>query len=56
MDITDIKLEAFKQIRIKVSDINDESNNDELAGFVKVESQLDGLYFVLREKYVYKHK
>lgn len=35
MDIKDIELEAFRQIRIKVSSMLDESNNDEIAGFVK---------------------
>lgn len=35
MDIKDIGLEAFRQIRIKFSNFTDESNNDELTGFVK---------------------
>lgn len=35
INIKDIELEAFRQIRIKVSSMLDESNNDEIAGFVK---------------------
>ena len=35
MDIRDIELEAFRVIRQKVSSFMDESNNDEIAGFVK---------------------
>ena len=35
MDIKDIELEAFRQIRQKVNTYDDESDNNEIAGFVK---------------------
>jgi len=50
MDIKDIELEAFRQIRKKVSDFTDESNNDELAGFVKGVVALERELYSLLEK------
>ena len=35
MTVEELQLEAFRQIRQKVSDITDESSNDEIAGYVK---------------------
>ena len=35
MTVEELQLEAFRQIRRKVSDITDESSNDEIAGYVK---------------------
>lgn len=35
MTVEELQLEAFRQIRRKISDITDESSNDEIAGYVK---------------------
>ena len=35
MTVEELQLEAFRQIRRKVSDITDESSNDEIAGYIK---------------------
>lgn len=35
MTAEELQLEAFRQIRRKVSDITDESSNDEIAGYIK---------------------
>lgn len=35
MTVEELQLEAFRQIRQKVSDITDESSNDEIAGYIK---------------------
>ena len=35
MTVEELQMEAFRQIRQKVSDITDESSNDEIAGYIK---------------------
>lgn len=35
MTVEELQMEAFRQIRQKVSDIIDESSNDEIAGYIK---------------------
>ena len=35
MTLDELQLASFRQIRIKVSDVTDNSSNDEIAGFVK---------------------
>lgn len=51
MTIEQIELEAFRQIRQKVSNFEDNSSNDEIAGYVKgvvdLESELYSM--LLRE-------
>ena len=43
MTVEELQLEAFRQIRRKVSDITDESSNDEIAGYVKGIVNLESL-------------
>ena len=51
MTIKEIEREAFRQIRIKVSDFTDNSNNDEIAGFVKGVVSLEScIYGMLEEE------
>ena len=51
MTIEQIELEAFRQIRRKVSDFECELSNDELAGYVKGIVDLEtGLYELLLRK------
>lgn len=51
MTIEELELESFRQIRRKVSDITDESSNDEIAGFVKGVIALErGLFMLAVER------
>ena len=40
-----LAVESYRAIRRKISDISDESNNDEIAGFVKGVISLETLLF-----------
>ena len=40
-----LAVESYRAIRRKISDFSDESNNDEIAGFVKGVISLDTLLF-----------
>ena len=50
MKIEDIELEAFNLIRSKVRDFTDESNNDEIAGYVKGIVNLETELYTLLQK------
>lgn len=52
MTIEQIELEAFRQIRIKVRDITDDSSNDEIVGYVKgiVDLETELYSMLLKEK------
>lgn len=51
MTIEEIELEAFRQIRMKFVDFEDDSSNDELSGYVKGVVDLEtGLYERLLRK------
>lgn len=49
-EIEELELASFRQIRQKISDITDESSNDEIAGFVKGVIALERELFLLAER------
>lgn len=56
MTVEELQLEAFRQIRRKVSDITDESSNDEIAGYIKGIIDLEReLYKMIEEEYKTKN-
>ena len=50
MNIEDIELEAFRQIRKKINRFDDESSNDEIVGFVKGVVALETELYSILEK------
>ena len=50
MTIENIELEAFRLIRIKLRDFTDESNNDEIAGYIKGVVDLETELYTLLQK------
>lgn len=49
MNIEKVELEAFRLIRIKINDFEDESSNDEIAGYVKGVVDLETQMYALLE-------
>lgn len=50
MTIENIELEAFRLIRIKLRDFIDESNNDEIVGYIKGVVDLETELYTLLQK------
>lgn len=50
MTIENIELEAFRLIRIKLRDFTDESNNDEIVGYIKGVVDLETELYTLLQR------
>lgn len=50
MTIEHVELEAFRLIRIKLRDFTDESNNDEIVGYIKGVVDLETELYTLLQR------